>query len=158
MNKLPSEIIKAGAVAGTLDIITACTYYCIKTGGSNPLNVLKFVASGVFGKDAIAGGSTMIIAGLALHYFIAFAFTAFFFWLFPKVKVLSTNKIGTGVVYGIFAWMVMNLLIVPLSNVAARPFNLANSVINAVILIVCIGIPLSFMANKFYRERIKLRQ
>lgn len=40
-------ILKAWLVAGSLDILTACIYYTIRTGNS-PLRVLKFVASGVF--------------------------------------------------------------------------------------------------------------
>lgn len=152
MSILPSKVIKAGAIVGTLDILAACTYYAIKTGGSNPLNVLKFVAAGVFGKDASTGGGMMILAGLIFHYCIAFAFTVFFFWLFSKTLVLARNKIMTGVLYGIFIWTVMNLVVIPLSNIPPRPFNVVNSIINAVILIVCIGLPLSFMANKSFAK------
>ncbi len=94
----------------------------------------------------------MMLAGLILHYIIAFAFTIFFFWLFPKIKLLSKNKILTGVIYGIFIWMVMNLVVVPLSNIGPRPFTLANALINVIILIVCIGLPLSFIANTFYTK------
>jgi uncharacterized membrane protein YagU involved in acid resistance len=152
MNKLFPTIVKAGLLVGTLDILTAFLHYFIKTGEKNVFTVLKFVASGIFGKEAFAGGNSMIIAGLIAHYMIAFAFTIFFFWLFPKIKGLSKNQILTGILYGIFIWMVMNLVVVPLSNVATRPFNLTNAIINAVILIVCIGIPLSLMANAFYKK------
>ena len=96
----------------------------------------------------------MIVSGLILHYLVAFAFTIFFFWLFPKVKALSKNKIVTAIVYGIFTWMVMNLIVVPLSNVPARPFDISNAIINVLILIVCIGLPLSFMAAKFYKKNL----
>ncbi|GEO08931.1 hypothetical protein [Segetibacter aerophilus] len=154
MSRLSTQIIKAGLIVGTLDIFSACLYYYLKTGGSNPLNVLKFVASGVFGKTASTGGSTMIIAGLIFHYIIAFSFTAFFFWLFPRLKFLSKHKILTGIVYGLFAWSIMNLVVIPLSNIPNRPFNLVNSIINAAILIVCIGIPLSFMAHSYYRAPV----
>jgi hypothetical protein len=45
------------------------------------------------------------------------------------------------------------MLVVPLSQIGPRPFNLSNAIINALILIVCIGIPLAFIAGKFYRNR-----
>ena len=151
MNSLYPRIIKAGLIVGTLDILSACTYYYIKTS-NNPLNILKYVASGFFGKQANTGGTGMIAAGLAFHYAIAFAFTIFFFWLFPRIIPVLRNKILTGIVYGVFVWLVMNLVVVPMSNIGSRPFNLLNSIINAVILIVCIGIPLSFMANSFYKK------
>ena len=153
MSSLFSKIIKAGLIVGTLDILSAFIYYFIRTGEKNVFNVLKFVASGAFGKEALSGGNRMAIAGLILHYIIAFSFTVFFFWLFPKIKFFSKNRILTGVIYGIFIWSVMNLIIVPLSNIGKRPFTFANTFINVIISIVCIGIPLAFMASSFYRKR-----
>lgn len=152
MDNKSNKIIKASLLAGTLDILSAFIYYFVKTGRNDVFNVLKYVASGLFGKEAFSGGNEMIIAGLLLHYIIAFGFTLFFFWLFSKTKVLSKNKILTGIFYGIFIWMVMNLVVVPLSSIGNRPFDTVNATINVLILIVCIGIPLSFMANNFYKK------
>lgn len=156
MNKLTSAIIKSGLIVGTLDILSAFIYVFIKTGQFVPFSILKFVASGVFGKEASSGGTAIIVSGLVFHYLIAFSFTFFFFWLFPKIKALLENKLLTGIMYGIFIWIIMNLIIVPLSSVPHRPFNIVNALINALILIVCIGIPLSFMASNFYRKRAQL--
>lgn len=147
------KIIKSGLLVGTLDILSAFIYYFIKTGNNDVFNVLKYVASGLFGKEAFSGNNGMIIAGLLLHYIIAFAFTLFFFWLFSKIKVLSKNKIMTGIFYGIFIWMIMNLVVVPLSSIGNQPFDTLNATINMLILIACIGIPLSFMANNFYKKK-----
>ncbi len=147
MKNLNSTIVKAGVIVGSLDILTAFIHYFIKTG-KNPLNVLKFISSGIFGAAAFSGGNMMILSGLILHYIIAFAFTIFFFWLFPKIKIFSKSKTLTGIIYGIFIWVVMNLVVVPLSKIPNRPFNIGNSILAATILVVCIGIPLSFMANR----------
>ncbi len=158
MNNLSSRIVKAGLIVGTLDILSAFIYYFIKTGKKDFESILKYIASAIFGKEAFAGGSLMILTGLALHYIIAFTFTIFFFWLFTKIKILSKNKILTGIVYGIFIWVIMNLVVVPLSNITRRPFNLNNAIINALILIICIGIPLSFIANGFYKKNNYVRR
>ena len=152
MNNSVSKIIKAGVIVGTLDILSAFIYYSIKTG-KNPLNILLFIASGLFGKEAFTGGNKMMMMiGLILHYFIAFAFTIFFFWIFPRIKAFAKNKLLTGIVYGIFIWVVMNLAVVPLSNISSRPFDVTNAIINVLILIVCIGIPLSYLASRFYKK------
>lgn len=155
MHKLTSTIIKAGLIVGTLDILSAFVYVFLKTGKFIPFAIFKFIASGIFGNPALSGGTIIILAGLVLHYVIAFAFTIFFFWLYPKVKALSKNKVVTGILYGIFIWMLMNLIVVPLSNVAARPFNITNAIINVLILIVLIGLPLSYMAAKFYKQTLQ---
>jgi hypothetical protein len=153
MTKRNAKILQAGLIVGTLDILSAFVYYYIKSGKTNFLVIFQFIASGIFGKDADADGTAMILAGLILHYAIAFSFTIFFFWLYPKVNVMSKNRIVTAIVYGLFVWTVMNLIVVPLSNTVHRPFNLTNAFINMGILIVCIGCPLSFIANAFYKKK-----
>ncbi len=90
----------------------------------------------------------MAAMGLLFHYLIAFSFTLFFFWIFPKVKTWIPNWVLLGVLYGILVWVVMNRLVVPLSNTPKGPFNLQSALINAAILIVCIGLPLAFMASR----------
>lgn len=142
-----SKIIKAGLIVGTLDICAASTQYFIRTG-KGPDGILKFVASGVFGKAAATGGVMMSIAGLLFHYIIAFSFTLFFFWLYPKIYKLLHNRIVIGILYGAFIWTVMNLVVVPLSNTQKSPMVLTRAITAMAILIVCIGIPLSFLAGR----------
>ena len=143
-NIMNKQSIKAGLIVGTLDISAACIQYFIKTG-KGPAGVLKFVASGIFGKDAFTNNTVMIIMGLLFHFIIAMLFTFFFFWLTAKIPALLKAKLLTGIIYGIFIWTVMNVIILPLSNTPPLPFKITNAVIAASILIVCIGIPLAFL-------------
>jgi hypothetical protein len=155
-NSLFIEIVKAGLIVGTLDISAAFIYFYIATGNKDVFTILRYIASAVFGKEALTGGAGMSIAGLIFHYLIAVSFTIFFFWLYRRVTFLSKNIVLTGIVYGLFIWAVMNLLVVPFSKIGSRPFNLRNASINALILIICIGIPLAFMADRFYKKRINV--
>ncbi len=143
----PSTIIKAGFLVGTLDIIAACTQFFIKTG-KNPEIVLKYIASALFGKEAMNSGVMMSVVGLLLHYAIAFIFTVFFFWIYPKIKILSINIFLTAVLYGLFVWTIMNQVVVPLSKIPARPFSWPGAAQAAAILIVCIGLPLAVLAKR----------
>jgi hypothetical protein len=152
MTSRNAKILQAGLIAGTLDILSAFILYYVRSGKSNFLVIFKFIASGIFGKAAGEGGTAMILVGLILHYAIAFAFTVLFFWLYPKMNVLSKNRLVTAIAYGLFVWCVMNLVVVPLSNTVHRPFNVTNAMINMGILIVCIGLPLSFIANAYYKK------
>lgn len=147
--KTVNAILLTGLTAGFLDITAACTQYYIKTG-KGPGGVLRYVASGVFGKKAFAGGTGMAAWGLLFHFIIAFGLTIFFFWLYPKIRWLGKNIILGGLLYGIFAWLVTNLLIVPLSRVPPVPFVLSRAIIAALILMACIGLPISLMTNKHY--------
>ena len=105
------------------------------------------------GEEAFSGDALVYVSGLILHYIIALTFTAWFFWLYPSLILLVKNKIVTGIIYGIFIWAVMNLLVVPLSRIPSRPINIGNAIVAASILIVCIGIPLSLMAETYYKNK-----
>ena len=146
-------IFLTGLLVGSLDILTALIDYYI-TRGKNPLIVLKFIASGVLGKKALTGGTDMIAAGFLFHYIIAFSFTIFFFWLYPKLRILSRNRILTGIAYGIFIWCIMNFLVLPLSNIPSPITYKVSKVIKAtLILIVMIGLPLSFIAYNMFHKK-----
>lgn len=144
-------ILYSGLLVGTFDILSAVVYYYIITG-NNPIRIFPYIASGVFGKDAFSGSNSMIIAGLLFHYLIAFTFTILFFLLYPYIKNIFRNRIITGIVYGIFIWCVMNLIVVPLSNTPPPTWKPERMFINMVILILAIGLPLSFIASRFYRR------
>jgi len=144
-------ILWAGFLVGAADIVAAILHYMIATG-KNPERVLWFIASGICGKDAYAGGSQMAVAGLLLHFLIAYAFTILFFFLYPRLNLASKNQIVIGCLYGIFIWLLMNLIVVPLSNTQKFGFSIKQTAIGVIILIVAIGIPLSFIANRFFSK------
>ena len=148
MNNYPfKKALEAGLLVGSLDISAAFIQFYSKTG-RGPTPVLKYIASGVFGKDAFTGGNEMVAWGFLFHYIIAIGFTFFFFWLVLQWPVLLNNRILTGILYGIFIWTTMQFLVLPLSHIGRPAFKLTNALIAASILIVCIGIPLALIAKK----------
>jgi len=137
------QILKAGLLAGLLDILAAFANFYIKTG-KNPVVILKFIASGVFGDSAFSGGTGMTILGLLIHFIIALLFATFFFTAVARILPVNSSKLLTGILYGLFIWLVMNLIIVPLSSAPKLPFNITDAALNAAILIVCVGLPISY--------------
>lgn len=147
-----TAIIKAWLIAGTLDILSAFTQYYIKTG-KNPLKVLSFVAGGIYGKPAFTGGMGIAITGLLLHYFIALCWTLFFFLMYPQIHKVIKSTILAGLFYGIFVWSVMNFVVVKLSALPGAPFNIRNASIAMLIIMFAIGLPISIIIGKYYREK-----
>lgn len=147
-----SAVLKAGLLAGTLDIVCAMTHYYIRSG-KNPANVLYFIASGVFDKAAFSGGAGMAMWGLFFHFFIAFSWAVIFFVLFPKVRFISENRIVSGLLYGALIWLIMIHAVVPLSLTPKIPFDLSQAVIGIVILMAAVGLPISILAGKHYSSR-----
>lgn len=142
-------ICKTGFIAGTLDILAAI--FILAKG--NAMGTLKFVASGYFGKDAIAGGNEMAAWGLLFHYIIAFCFTSLYFIVYPKIKLLHKHVWINAIIYGIIVWLTMAFIVVPNSAVAQRPFNPISAIKNCTILIVCIALPIAYFTHKFYANR-----
>jgi hypothetical protein len=149
---LTAKILLAGIIAGTLDITAAMLQFFIKTG-KDPFIVPKFIASGVFGSTAMKGGADTIAWGFLFHYMIAMSFTVFFFWLCSRRPALLQNRLLTGIGYGIFTWAVMRFVVVPLSFTTNQPSTLSGTFIAILILVVCIGIPLAYMAAAFRKQK-----
>lgn len=142
-------IIVTGLIAGSLDILTAFTDYYIQTG-KGPEDVLRFIASGLLGKDAFTEGIIVAWLGLLLHFIIAYIFTLVFFLLYPKLKLLHINIILTAIIIGMVTWAVMNLIVVPLSSTPKISFNWIKSLKAMLILMCMIGLPMAILFKKHY--------
>ena len=68
---------------------------------------------------------------------------------------LAKSRLLTGLGYGLVVWAVINLVVVPNSVIGWRGFDLARAARAASILVVCIGITLSFLA---YRHDVIRKQ
>jgi hypothetical protein len=138
-----------GLIAGTLDGMGP-----IVVNGVNPAVMFKYIASGAFGADrAFSGGGEMIAWGVFFHYFIAFSWASLYFFSYPAVGFLRKNKFVSGTLYGIFVWIVMNRIVVPLSKIPDRPFELKGALIGVSILIIAIGLPIAILTERFYSKR-----
>jgi hypothetical protein len=147
-------ILGAGLLAGALDILAAFTQAYVGRGTS-PGIVLQYIASGALGRTAFDGGLWTVFAGLLFHLAIATSWTAVFFFAYPYISVLRKSRIASGIGYGVFVWLMMNLIVVPMSRIAARPFVLENALIGVVILMVMVGLPIAFIVHNYYSRRNK---
>ena len=155
-NRIARTILTAGLIAGTLDILAACTQFYINTG-KNPEIVLKYISSAVFGRQAAYNnGMIMSIAGLLFHYLIATGFAALFMFLYLKVKWIRDNIIPGGVLYGLFAWTLMNLVVVPMTRITPGPFQWNKAIVAMLILIFMIGLPIALITKWGLKERDSL--
>jgi uncharacterized membrane protein YagU involved in acid resistance len=138
-------ILIAGLIAGTLDISAAIL---ILAKGQAAL-VLKYIATSVFGKEAFAGGADMIAIGLLFHYIIAYSFTVLYFIIYPYVPLLKKSIALSSILYGLFVWFLMNWCVVPLTKVHTAPFHIRSAITNAVILMVCIALPIAYFTARY---------
>lgn len=139
-----------GFTVGTLDILAAFLVYSIIMQVADASQILRSIASGIFGKEAYGDSPMMPMIGLVLHYCIAFAFAVFYFVVYPFVKIWHQNKIVSGLLYGVFVWIVMNWLVLELVFPNRPSPSVQSNLIGMAILVVAIGLPISIITERHY--------
>lgn len=151
MKSKSGTIFLSGLIAGTLDMLAAFTVYAFILQKTTAIKILQSIASGLFKKDAYSGGSQMALYGLLLHYFIALTFAWFYFTIYPYFTFIKKNTLLSGILYGIFVWIIMNLVVLPTVFPVLPEKHLDFPLILSIlILIFCIGIPIAFITKKHY--------
>ncbi|OKS89696.1 hypothetical protein [Mucilaginibacter polytrichastri] len=135
-----------GLLTGTLDAVAA-----ILSAHKMPVvTVFKFIASGIFGKAAFAGGFEMVAAGIFFHYLIACSITAVLFVLYPMFISFLKSKYVVAVVFALIAWVITHLVIVPLSRIGWSHMDIGGTAISIGILIITIGLPIALIADRYF--------
>ena len=143
-------IFWGGLIAGTLDIIAACTTAWLR-GGTTPFRVLQFIASGLLGAASFTGGAKTAILGLALHFLIATVATTLFYLASRKWLFLIERPIVMGLLYGVVVYAFMNFVVIPLSAVAQRPATGLGRITGLLIIMFCVGLPIALIVRRFAR-------
>jgi len=145
-------IFGATLLVGTLDISDAFIFYGLR--GISPIRILQNIASAVLGRPSYSMGHRSALLGLIFHFTIAFCATTVYLVASRKLP-LARHPLPYGTVFGIALYIVMNYLVLPLTKIGLRPTPPLAPLINGVAaLIVCIGIPLGFIARRYVAQQI----
>jgi hypothetical protein len=109
-------ILGGGLTAGALDIVAPCLIHQV-----GPLQVFRAVATGVLGKAAREGGLPAAALGAFCHFAISVVAAAVFFAISRKMPLLVRQPLLGGVAMGVGMYVVMNYVVVPLSNSPGKP-------------------------------------
>jgi hypothetical protein len=139
-------ILLTGLLAATLDAVAAIVVY-----NAEPGSLFKFIASGAFGKEAFAGGDRMIVFGVVFHFLIALSWTVLYFVIHSRLRLGERNTLVVVAGYGIFIWVVMNLVVLRFSNIPQRPIDAAGAMKGVAILIITVSLPIVLAARRFSR-------
>ena len=107
-------ILTGWLLCGVLDITAACLQAWIQVGRA-PADVLKGVASALWGRAALDGGAGMVMAGLVMHFTVALTATLVFYALSRRFAFLRTAPLLlVGPIYGVIVFCGMNYGTLPL--------------------------------------------
>jgi hypothetical protein len=145
-------IAGATLLVGTLDISDAFIFYGLR--GVSPIRILQGIASGIYGRPALAMGHRSALIGLICHFFIAFCATSVFLLAARKLP-LARRPWLYGALFGVALYIVMNYIVLPLSKIGLRPMPPLVPLVNGVAaLVFCIGIPLALIARRYVPQRV----
>ena len=138
----------AGLLCGVLDITAALVVYGLLYR-VKPGRILQGIASGLLGSNAFDGGAATALLGLLCHFVIAFGAAAVYLLASRGIPFLIQHAVIAGALYGLAVYFFMNLVVVPLSAAAPRPFSFKAMLIGIVIHIFCVGLPISLTIRRF---------
>src|SRR4051812_20494658 len=144
-------ILVGGAIAGALDILYAITYWSFN--GLSAERVLQSIASGLFGKEAYAGGMPLALLGLALHFAMAFAYATAFLLASQHLALLRRRPALSGIVFGIGVFFFMRHVVLPLSAfphpIVFRPLGSSLDLMSHMFLF---GLPIALASMRTSRQ------
>jgi len=148
-NSLLRQIALGGLIVGTADAII---YHLLVTSvlGGVPLTaVYQYIASGALGESAYAGGIATALLGVLIHFFIAFVIAGVFILSATRISLLRRYSIVGSLLYGFGVFIVMTMIVTPLSAAPPIPAPTTPQLIVTIVdHILVVGLPLGILVQR----------
>ena len=139
-----------GLITGTLHvIIQALGVFVLIVKSSTFMVALQYVASGVLGDAAYAGGLATALLGFILEFVMTTIIAGVFIFSASRIALLQKNLIAGSLLYGFGVFIVMNFVVLPLSAAQILPppppWFLIEIILEHMLLI---GLPLGILVRR----------
>jgi len=113
------------------------------------ISSLQYVASGAMGDTAFTGGLATALLGLVLDFIMTTIMAGVFILSVDRIPLLRRHVIPGSILYGFGVFIVMNLIVLPLSAAPALPAPPLWLLIELVLQhILLIGLPLGILVRR----------
>jgi hypothetical protein len=130
-------------------IIQVGIVYVLIVKSGTLMAALQYVASGVMGSAAFAGGLGTTLLGLVLEFIMTIIIAGIFIFSADRIALLQKNVIVSSLLYGFGVFIVMNFIVQPLSAAPTLPFPPMWLLIEIVLEhILLIGLPLGILLQR----------
>ena len=147
MKSYLTAILLGGFVAGTIDIGAAALINFV-----NPIRVLHFIAGGLLGKAALAGGTGLALLGLLLQWAMSLIIAAIYVFAAHWLGIMRRLWVLSGLSYGIVVFFVMNYIVVPLSAWAIWPHFTVPTFAANMLAMLLFGLIVAFFVRRSARD------
>jgi hypothetical protein len=156
MNKVApiSRLLATGVLVAMLDGAFSAVLYVYVLRACSAAQLMQSIAAGLLGRAAFRGGSATVVLGLALHFAVAFGWTLAYATLraisgrLRELTATTRGALVTGAAFGVFIWLAMDLLVVPVSRASPTPFWSPLFVVMLAWHALGVGIPLALIVRE----------
>jgi uncharacterized membrane protein YagU involved in acid resistance len=142
-------VLGAGTLAATGDLLFAFVYYGFK--GVQPVRILQTIGSGILGTAAFDGGWSAAALGFVCHFFILIVAGWFYLLAGKRLPLLTRQPFAAGVAYGVIIYLVMNFIVVPLSNAPHFNRSLINTAAELGSHVLLVGLSIAYVVRRLLR-------
>ncbi len=147
-NSLLRSIVLGGLIIGILDAIVYHWFVSSVLGGYPLITVYQYMASGALGNAAFEGGVPTALLGALFHFIVSFVVAAVFILSADRIPLLCRYAVPGSLVYGIGVFIVMNLIVLPLSKAPPLPPQTTPQLIAQIVdHILVVGLPLGILVR-----------
>lgn len=142
-NPRTRAILIGGLAAGLLDILFAMFTWNWR--------VPRAIAGGLLGPAALQSESMGVwTLGLALHFFITCVAATIYYAASRRLAFLRQHALICGLFFGIAVWLVMNLIVLPLSALHSMgPYTWKGLTQGLLVHMFLVGVPIAWSVKKF---------
>jgi uncharacterized membrane protein YagU involved in acid resistance len=120
-NSLFRLSVITGLMIGTADLILYNWLVTSVLGGVPLISLYQYIASGALGESAFTGGIATALLGVLFHYLISIVIAGVFILSVDRLPLLRRYIIPGSLLYGFGVFIVMNLIVTPLSAAPTVP-------------------------------------
>ena len=143
-------ILYGTLTVGVLDGLAALITSGLR--GTRPDRLFQGIAFALLGRASYSGGWRTVLLGLLLHFVVALGIVAAYVAASRMAPVLARRPLLLGPLYGIAVFLVMNLIVIPLSAIGTVIIRWPSAINGLVIHAVLVGPPAALAAAKASRR------
>ena len=120
-NSLLRSSVIAGLIIGTADVIIYHWFVTSVLGGIPLISVYQYIASGALGESAFAAGIATALLGVLFHFLFSIVIASVFILSTDRLPLLRRYVIPGSLLFGFGVFIVMNMIVTPLSATPPLP-------------------------------------
>jgi hypothetical protein len=153
-NQSLSRVLRAALAVFVLDGLYVIVVFVLILRRTTVERVFQGIAYAVLGPAAFTGGWASAALGLMLHFSVALGWSAVWMIAYERSDLLVhatitlPRAIIAGAAYGIFVWLAMHFIVLPLTYAKPGPLLNFGSILVGVAHLLVVGPPIVLMERR----------